>query len=73
MAFSESWLNSMNHKLFSIDGYNSESARSRRRGGVSLQIKEHIRYKQRSDLETFNEIMKSKFIEIDNKYVDTKK
>ena len=73
MAFSEAWLNCTNHTLFSIDGYNCESAHrsSRRGGGVSLYIKEHIGYKQRSDLDIFNEIMESKFIEIDKKYAST--
>ena len=63
------------HTLFSIDGYNCESAHrsSRRGGGVSLYIKEHIGYKQRSDLDILNEIMESKFIEIDKKYVNTQK
>ena len=40
MAFSETWLNSTNHLLYNIEGYNVESAyRScRRGGGVSLYI-----------------------------------
>ena len=72
MAFSETWLNSTNCSLYNIEGYNVESAyRScRRGGGVSLYIREHIVYAPRTDLNIFNDLMESMFIEIDKNVTD---
>ena len=75
MAFSETWLNSTNHLLYNIEGYNVESAyRScRRGGGVSLYIRQHIVYAPRTDLDIFDDIMESKFIEIDKEVINQKR
>ena len=75
MAFSETWLNSTNCSLYNIEGYNVESAyRScRRGGGVSLYIREHIVYAPRTDLNIFNDLMESMFIEIDKNVTDKKR
>ena len=43
----------------------------RRGGGVSLYIREHVTYTVRNDLDIFNDIMESKFVEIDKKCIDT--
>ena len=69
MGFSETWLNSTNCSLYSIDGYNVESAyrSSRKGGGVSLYVREYIVYTCRTDLDIFDECIESKFIEIDKK------
>ena len=37
-------------------------------GGVSLFIKEHVQYKNRTDLNILNEYMESNFIEIPKRY-----
>ena len=73
MAFSETWLTCCNNTLYNIDGYNVESSyRTMRRGGaVSLYIREHVTHTVRNDLDIFNDIMESKFVEIDKKYIDT--
>ena len=42
----------------------------RRGGGVSLYIREHVTYTVRNDLDIFNDIMESKFVEIDKKCID---
>ena len=72
MGFSETWLTSANCSLYSIDGYNVESAyrSSRRGGGVSLYVREHIVYTCRTDLDIFDEYIESKFIEIDKKCIN---
>ena len=73
MAFSETWLTCCNNTLYNIDGYNVESSyrTMRRGGGVSLYIREHVTYTVRSDHDIFNDIMESKFVEIDKKCIDT--
>ena len=75
MAFSETWLNSTNHLLYNIEGYNVESAYSscRRGGSVSLHIRQHIVYAPRTDLDIFDDIMESKFIEIDKEVINQKR
>ena len=72
MAFSETWLTCCNNTLYNIDGYNVESSyrTMRRGGGVSLYIREHVTYTVRNDLDIFNDIMESKFVEIDKKCID---
>ena len=75
MAFSETMLNSTNHLLYNIEGYNVESAyRScRRGGGVSLYIRQHTVYASRTDLDIFDDIMESKLIEIDKEVLNQKR
>ena len=71
MGFSETWSTSANCSLYSIDGYNVESAyrSSRRGGGVLFYVREHIVYTCRTDMDIFDEYIESKFIEIDKKYI----
>jgi hypothetical protein len=66
LGFSETWLCESNLDLYEIDGYCSEHncRNSRRGGGVGLYVREFIRYKCRPDLDVFNDIMESIFIEI---------
>ena len=73
MAFSETWLTCCNNILYNIDGYNVESSyrTMRRGGGVSLFIREHVTYTVRNDLDIFNDITESEFVEIDKKCIDT--
>ena len=71
LAFSETWLTSYNNTLYNIDGYNAENVyrTNRKGGGVSLYIREHVSYTTRIDIDIFNEIMESKFVEIDKKCI----
>ena len=66
LAFSETWLRSYNNTLYNIDGYNAENVyrTNRKGGGVSLYIREHVSFTTRTDIDIFNEIMESKFVEI---------
>ena len=61
-----------NCSLYSMNGYNVESAyrSGRRGGGVSLYVREHIVYTCRTDLDIFDEYIESKFIEIDKKCIN---
>ena len=66
VAFSETWLNETTFALYNIPEYNMEhNFRSERRGGgVGLYIHNSIEYSLRTDLDIFNDIIESKFIQI---------
>ena len=75
IGFSETWLKPDTTDLFGLDGYKSEhSVRPQRTGGgVSLFIKDHIEYSVRNDLSLNNDIIESKFIEIEKEILGKSK
>ena len=67
IALSETWLDEFKHELYYINGYCCvhRYRTARKRGGVTLAIKNEIPYISRSDIEYFDSEMESLFIEID--------
>ena len=65
-GFSETWLNDNNATLFTLSGYNHICNYRTKRlgGGVSLYVKQTLKYQRLSDLEIFNEDLETIFIEI---------
>ena len=75
IGLTETWLDSNKCDLYGLPGYVSEDKyrQNRRGGGVSIFIKETIKYKTRSDLDRFDEHFETLFIEIDSTCFNTKK
>ena len=67
MAFSETWLTCWNSNLYNIDGFKLESAyRTMYEGGVVLfYVVDYLACTARIDVDLFNHIMESKFVEIE--------
>ena len=72
IGLSETWVKDSNVDLYNINGYRGEHVYRSGKcgGGVSLYVREHIDYIQRSDLIKFNEFIESVFVEIDKKHVN---
>ena len=68
IAISETWLTNDNIELYNLPGYNmiGKCREKKRGGGVSIIIKESIKYKVREDLSMFNTYIESLFIETNN-------
>jgi hypothetical protein len=66
IALSETWFNDSDVNIYGIEGYNIESTYrpSKRGGGVSLLIRESLKYNKRMDLSLINEHCELIFIEI---------
>ena len=66
IAFSETWHNESTHSLYDMEDYNIEQnfRRDRKGGGVCLYIDSSICYSLRTDLDIFDEIVETRFIEI---------
>ena len=73
MAFSETWLTENSHSLYELKDYNMESnSRSGKKGGgVCIYIYNSIDYQLRTDLDVFNDIVETKFLEIEKDYFGT--
>ena len=67
IGLTETWLNDNNCDLFARDNYESINRYRKHRigGGVSLYIKQDIKYKSRSDLECFDTNFETLFVEVD--------
>ena len=67
IALTETWLDESKQDLYNIPKYNciNRFRKQRRGGGVSLYIRNDIKYMSRPDLEYFDGEMESLFIEID--------
>ena len=66
MGITETWLKDSNCDLFNLPGYIfTEQHRSNRSGGrVGIYLQDHIEFKERKDLNIFNDIYESVFIEV---------
>ena len=75
IGISETWLTENSVGCYHIPGYNSEHLyrNSRRGGGVSIFIKNDIKYKRRADLDIINDNIEAIFIEIRSEEFDTNK
>ena len=75
IGISESWLSECTRDCYQILGYNSEHLcrQSKRGGGVSIFIKDSIKYKRRNDLDIINESIEAIFIEIPKDEFNTRK
>ena len=73
-GFSETWLNDNNATLFTLSGYNHICNYRTKRlgGGVSLYVKQTLKYQHLSDLEIFNENLETIFIEIPKDVIGSK-
>ena len=67
IALTETWLDQSKQDLYNMSKYNciNRFRKQRRGGGVSLYIKNDIKFMNRPDLEYFDAEMESLFIEID--------
>ena len=67
IALTETWLDQSKQDLYNMPKYNciNRFRKQRRGGGVSLYIKNDIKFMNRPDLEYFDAEMESLFIEID--------
>ena len=70
ICITESWLKESNVNTYAITGYKHEHVYHKHKagGGVSLFIKEHFEYKNRTDLNILSKYMESNFIEIPKRY-----
>lgn len=75
IGVTETWFSVTNHDLYAMNGYSlvENHRKSRRGGGVAFYIRNSIVYRQRTDLDVFNENIESKFIEIDKCSFDSSK
>ena len=75
IGLSENWLKSDTVEIFGIDGYKSEHSFRPQRpgGGVSIFIEDQIEYTVRHDLSLNNDLIESKFIEINKEVVGKNK
>ena len=75
LGITETWLNDNNCNLFNIPNYKFiETHRTTRSGGgVGLYLPENLRYKDRLDLNAFNETLECMFIEICADFLDISK
>lgn len=75
IGLTETWLNEYNTELYGFDGYTGKHRHRKNRngGGVSIYVEENIKYKERVDLEHFDENLETVFIEIDKEELGTKK
>ena len=75
IGISESWLNNVKKHRYSIKGYNSEHLcrKNKGGGGVSIFIKDDIKYKRRKDLDLMTDFAEAIFIQIDKDIFNTKK
>ena len=75
IGLSETWLSDNDCDLYDIKGFNIiEKHRScQSGGGVAICLKSHIEYKNRSDLDVFDEYMESVHVEIDKSHFNTDK
>ena len=66
IGVTETWNTDNNYDLFNLDKYNFiENHRTTRKGGgVGLYIRENLEYTERKDLDVFNEMLESLFVEL---------
>jgi hypothetical protein len=66
IGLSETWLTVDNHTLFDIPNYKHLKAYRSTRvgGGVSIFVKENLKYQERNDLSIFDDTLETLFIEI---------
>ena len=66
LGITETWLTDSNCELFNLPDYNfiEKHRTDRSGGGVGLYLQDHIEFKEREDLNIFNDIYESIFIEI---------
>ena len=66
LALSETWLDGNVSSDICFTGYNMENnaRKDRKGGGVSIAIKNHLKYKMRNDISAFNDSCENIFIEI---------
>ena len=66
IGITETWLTNYNDDLYTLTGYNNvgKHRQDRKGGGVALYIKDHLTFKERSDLSIFNEEIETYFIEL---------
>ena len=74
IGISESWLDENSKTVYSIHGYNNEHSERKHKkgGGVSIFIKDCIKYTRRSDLDIMNDYVEAIFIEIKKSELKTK-
>ena len=70
ICITESWLKESNVNTYALMGYKHEHVCRKHKtgGGVSLLIKEHVEYKNCTDLNILNKYMESSVIEIPKRY-----
>ena len=74
IGLTETWFDDHNVHLYNIPCYKQEHyVRPTQGGGVSIMVAERVMYKRRTDLEICNENIETIFIEIDKKWVNTKR
>ena len=75
IGLSETWFNDTTRALYDLETYNQEAVfrSDRRGGGVSLFIRNTIRYSQRNDLNMFSADAETVFIEVDKSVFKTEK
>lgn len=68
IGLSETWINETNVGLYNIPGYVQKEnfRKSKRGGGVSLYIREHLSHTMREDISIMNDNLETLFIELDN-------
>ena len=66
LAFTETWFKDETCLLYNLDGYSIESSHRayRKGGGVALYLRDSLMYKLRHDLDIYDDVMESKFVEI---------
>ena len=75
IAVTETWFNENNHDLYGMDEYQmvDDYRKSQKGGGIAFYIHNSIVFKERNDLDVFNDNIESKFIEIDKSNFGTAK
>ena len=75
IGLSETWISNHTSGLYNLEGYDLvEKYRiNRNGGGVSLYIRDDLKYIERNDLDIYDEHFESVFIELDKQYVNSKK
>ena len=72
-GLTETWLTNDEQKLYDFPGYScmNRFRKDRKGGGVTLQVPEGLPYIRRSDLEHFDSVLESIFIELDQTILNT--
>ena len=67
LGLTETWLKDCNSELYGIAGFQmiEKHRTDKNGGGVAVLLKEGMRYLERPDIDIFNEVIESVFVEID--------
>lgn len=75
IGLTETWLSDTNVDLGNLDGYSHDHfcRQNKTGGGVSLYVKDHLKYERRRDLETHNSCIETVIIELDKDLLEFNK